>query len=66
MIPSGIQREHGKPFVTRRLENGMILIVDAYAGRYRYSADTAGLEIKGIALEADRSEPAVQFPYASG
>lgn len=53
MIPSAIQREEGKPFQTRRLENGIIVVVDAYEGRYRYRKDDPGVEIKGISLESE-------------
>ena len=49
MVPSGIKRDGKEPFRTRRLDNGTVVVEDAYEGRYTYSSkQTVGTRIKGL------------------
>lgn len=60
MIPSGIKRDSKTPFRTRKLENGIVVIEDAYEGRYSYSKDQdSGVVIKGIELEDQERTPKI-------
>jgi hypothetical protein len=59
MVPSGIKRDTTTPFRTRKLENGTVVIEDAYEGRYTYSGNrNAGTEIKGLRIETPNSKKA--------
>ena len=52
MVPSGIKRDIRTPFRTRKLENGTVVIEDAYEGRYTYSGkQSVGTQIKGLRIE---------------
>ena len=52
MVPSGIKRIVPAPFRTRRLENGTVVVEDAYEGSYTFSTSrNAGMEIKGLQVE---------------
>jgi hypothetical protein len=53
MVPSGIKRKGKTPFRTRRLQNGTVVVEDAYEGRYIHSGGQiiAETEIKGLRVE---------------
>jgi hypothetical protein len=56
MVPSGIKRDSRTPFRTRKLDNGTVVVEDAYEGRYTYSADqSVGTQIKGLRIETPDS-----------
>lgn len=55
MVPSGIKRTTAAPFKTRRLENGTIVVEDAYDGQYDYSSKVEGPRIKGLSVDEPRS-----------
>jgi len=49
MTPSGIIRDSNAPFRIRKLENGTVVIEDAYEGRYVYTGGrNGGTPIKGL------------------
>jgi hypothetical protein len=59
MVPSGIKRDSKMPFRTRKLENGTVVIEDAYEGRYTYSDKrSVGTQIKGLRIETPDSKKA--------
>ena len=52
MVPSGIKRDSQIPFRTRKLENGTVVIEDAYEGSYTYSTKrSVGTQIRGLRVE---------------
>lgn len=52
MVPSGIKRDSKMPFRIRKLDNGTVVIEDAYEGRYTYSSTrSTGTAIKGLRVE---------------
>lgn len=57
MVPSGIKRDSRTPFRTRKLENGTVVIEDAYEGQYTYSGRrSVGTPIKGLRVETPESK----------
>ncbi|RWL74855.1 MAG: hypothetical protein EOR69_32220 [Mesorhizobium sp.] len=68
MVPSGIKRDNKTPFRTRKLDNGTVVIEDAYEGRYTYSNNRgAGTQIKGLRIETpDNKKAAAQEQGISG
>ena len=59
MVPSGIKRDNKTPFRTRKLENGTVVIEDAYEGRYNYSGPrSAGTHIKGLRVDTPDTKKA--------
>ncbi len=59
MVPSGIKRDNKTPFRTRKLDNGTVVVEDAYEGRYTYSAKrSVGTQIKGLQIETPDSKKA--------
>jgi len=60
MVPSGIKRDSRTPFRTRKLENGTVVVEDAYEGRYTYSSKrSVGTQIKGLRIETSDSKKAI-------
>jgi hypothetical protein len=52
MVPSGIKRDDETPFRTRKLDNGTVVIEDAYEGRYTFSnRRNASTKIKGLGVK---------------
>ncbi|BCH07392.1 hypothetical protein MesoLj131c_16500 [Mesorhizobium sp. 131-3-5] len=56
MVPSGIKRDTKTPFRTRKLDNGTVVVEDAYEGRYNYpSPRSTSTQIKGLRVETPDS-----------
>lgn len=57
MVPSGIERDGDAPLRIRRLENGTVVVEDAYEGRYTYTGNLGrAIRITGLRVASSGDE----------